>query len=249
MSDNPTGATPEWLAGGNVSLAGGTVTALPSGVWTVTGNDTVTVAGGNLGISSLPAISVQGGNLGISSLPALAAGTALIGGIPLSLTVANPSCTLQLTSQTTLYGAGTMIGSSSVAGTATIPSFTMPTVSGGAGGVITKLRISCNDTVTTGWPNQTVQVALYTGLPTLGSGDRAAYSIAGGSASHLGDFSGTFGAMEGDGCSARLVPNSGVFDVYKLASGATVYAVPQAVSATGATGASATMTLIACIFY
>jgi hypothetical protein len=207
---------------------------------------------GDLGSAS---VSIGGGSVSVSGTSTvtgtvtLGAGTALIGGVPLSLTVANPSSTLQLTSQTTLYGAGTMIASSSVAGSATIPSFTMPTVSGGAGGVITKLRLSCNDTVTTGWPNQTVNVALYTGLPTLGSGDRAAYSIAGGSASHLGDFSGTFGALEGDGSSARLTPNVGNFDVFKLASGATVYWVPQAVTATGATGASATFTLIACLFY
>lgn len=179
----------------------------------------------------------------------LGSGTALIGGVPLSLTVANPSSTLQATGQTTLYAAGTMIANSSVAGSVTVPSFTVPTVSGGAGGVITKLRMQSNDTVTTGWPGQTVQVALYTGLPTVGAGDRAAYSIAGGSAFHLGDFSGTFGAMEGDGSSARLVPNNGNFDVFKLSSGATIYWVPQAVSATGATGASAVFTLIAEIFY
>lgn len=188
-------------------------------------------------------------HIGGTDTVTLGGGTALIGGVPLSLTLATPSSTLQATAATTVYAANTMIANSSVAGSATVPFFTMPTVSGGAGGVITKLRMQSSDTVTTGWPGQTVQVALYTGLPTVGAGDRAAYSIAGGSAQHLGDFSGTFGVMEGDGSSARLTPNTGNFDVFKLASGATVYWVPQAVSGTGTTGASAAFTLVAEIFY
>jgi hypothetical protein len=163
----------------------------------------------------------------------------------ISGTATNPTTgAYTLTSTTTAYTAGQLIANNSAAGSVTNPSFSIANSAGGA--AIPRLRLISNDTTSTAWAAQTVQVDLWSAAPTWTNGDRAAWLPATGSASHLGSYNCTFPTpVWGDGLTAECAPQVGNFSLPVLASGSTVYASYKAVTGSGVTGASKTFTLIA----
>lgn len=154
----------------------------------------------------------------------------------MAITVSNATSTLALPSSTTAYTAGQQVGA--------VGSFAWPSATAGA---LQRLRLSTNDTTTTSWGGVIVQVDIWSSSPTMG-GDRAAYSVTSGAATHLGAFVGTFSAVGGDGAYAELAPVP-IAPLLNLSSGQTVYYTIQAIGASGVTGASKVMSLVAEVLY
>jgi hypothetical protein len=155
----------------------------------------------------------------------------------------NPSSTLTLPSTTTAYSAGQLIASSATAGSVTNPSFSIANSAGAA--LIPRLRLSTNDTTSTAWGAQTIQVDLWTASPTWTNGDRGTFSPATGTGSHLGAYSCVMSSEFGDGAYGECAPSVGSAPLAKLASGTTIYWSLKATTGSGVTGASKVFTLVA----
>lgn len=262
----PAGGSAGFAVGSNAYLAaitasGSTSLALAggSGLWTNTGGGGGGVVVTNwpssqavtgtfwqatqpVSLTTLPALAAGSaaiGTVGVTALPALVAGSATIGSTTMAPT--NNASTLTLPSTTTAYGANTLIASSATAGSVTVPTITL---ANGAG-AIPALRISTNDTVSTSWGGQTVQVDLWTTAPTFTNGDRGAWAVATGAAYHLRSFTCTLSAVGGDGSYGECSPAVASFALPKLASGTTLYWTLEAITGSGVTGASKVWTLTA----
>lgn len=155
----------------------------------------------------------------------------------------NPTSTLTLPATTTAYTAGQLIASSATAGSVVNPSFAIANSGGGAS--IPRLRLSTNDTTSTAWGNQTIQVDLWTTTPTWTNGDRGTWSPATGTGGHLGAYTCVTSAEYGDGAYAECYPAVGNASLVKLASGTSVFWSLQAVTGSGVTGGSKVFTLAA----
>jgi hypothetical protein len=177
---------------------------------------------------------------GSASLPA---GSNTIGSVALSNILTNPTSTLTMTAATTAYTAGWLIANNATAGSVTVPSFAIATSGGGA--VIPRLRLRNNDTTSTSWGGQTIQVDLWTAAPTFTNGDRGVWLTATGSAGHVGSYLCGMSAVQGDGIFAECSPSVGSYSTVKLASGTSVYWTLQATTGSGVTGASKVWTLTA----
>lgn len=154
-----------------------------------------------------------------------------------------PSSTLQLTSATTAYSSGQLIGSSATAGSVVVPSFSLlPAAPFNTTGFILRLRLSINDSTSTAWGAVGIQIDLWSNAPTFSNGDRATWSVATGAASHLGAYSCTMSAEGGDGVYGECAPTVGQAPAYALGA-STIYWTAQTTSASGVTGASKVMTL------
>lgn len=160
-----------------------------------------------------------------------------------SATITNPTSTLTLPSTTTAYTAGQLIATSATAGSVVNPSFAIANSAGGA--LITRLRLSTNDTTSTAWGAQTIRVDLWTTTPTWTNGDRGTWSPATQTGAHLGAYTCTMSAEYGDGAFAECAPVVGNFSGVKLASGTSVFWSLDAISGSGVTGASKVFTLTA----
>ena len=156
--------------------------------------------------------------------------------------VSNPTSTLTMTSSTTAYSAGQLIASSATAGSIVVPYFSI--INGGGGALIPRLRLSTNDTTSTAWGGVFIQVDLWSAAPTFTNGDRGTWSPATGTASHLGAYSCTMSAEYGDGAYAECSPAVGTVSAPALPTTANIYWTLQAVTASGATGASKVWTLV-----
>ena len=129
--------------------------------------------------------------------------------ITISGSLTNPSLNFTLPATTTAYTAGQLIANSATAGSVVVPSFLIATAGGGA--AITRLRIQTNDTTSTAWGNQTVQVDLWTAPPTWTNGDRGTWSPATGTGSHLGTYVCVMSPEFGDGAYAECSISIGNF--------------------------------------
>ena len=154
--------------------------------------------------------------------------------------------TLTLPSTTTAYTAGQLMASSATGTSIVVPSFTITgALSNGA--LISRLRLSTNDTTSTAWGAQTIQVDLWSAAPTFtsGNGDRSTFSPATGAARHLGAFTCTMSAEYGDGAYGECAPVVGSFVAPKLRLAALVYWTLIASTGSGVTGATKAFTLTA----
>jgi hypothetical protein len=154
-----------------------------------------------------------------SSVPA---GTAAIGGTQLSPTLATLGSVLTRPANTTAY-AGTsttpqLVGSSTTAGSVTVPSFSIATSGGYA--AIPRLTLSTN--VTTGWGAVALLVNLWVAAPTYTNGDGGTYAVATGAASWRAQYSCTL-TQNGDGANCSAAPTIGNAPVLHPASGALLY--------------------------
>jgi hypothetical protein len=166
----------------------------------------------------------------------------LFGSPAFAINDADPSSSFTLTTQTTAYSATQWISPAN----GVIPSFVPPGSPGGLPTILTGVRLISNDPTSTAWPAKTIQVDLWAAAPTMTNGDRAAYLIATGSAGYLGSFSCTM-IQGGDGAYGRCSPLTGAGTVVslRLQSGtpALIYWTLEAISGSGVTGVSTTMTL------
>lgn len=153
------------------------------------------------------------------------------------VTPGNPSAAITLPATTTAYGANTLIANSATAGSVSYPSLTLPT----NGGAIPRVRIAINDTTSTAWAGQTIQIDLWAAAPTWTNGDRGAFLPATGTANHIASYSCTVSATYGDGVWGECTPTYGNF---ALQGTTPVYWSAKAVTGTpGVTGASKTLTV------
>ncbi len=113
-----------------------------------------------------------------------------------------------------------------------------------SGASIQRVRISSNDTTSTAWHGQGVQIDLWTAAPTWTNGDRGTWLPATGAGFHLGSYTCTFGATWGDGVACEAAAAAGSATFPKLASGSTIYWSLQATTGSGVTGASKAFTLV-----
>lgn len=159
--------------------------------------------------------------------------------------VTNPTSTLSLTSTTSAYTVGQFIANNSTGTDVTIPSFSIAN-SGGAA-IIPRLRLSINDSLSTAWGTQTIQIDLWSAAPTFasGSGDRSTFDPATGTADHLGAYTCLMSPEYGDGVYGECYPQVGTASLPKLSSGTSIYWTPIAVTGSGTVTASKTMTLTA----
>lgn len=153
-----------------------------------------------------------------------------------------PSGTLTLPSTTTAYSASTLIASSGTAGSVVVPTLTVANSAGAF--AISRLRLSTNDTVSTSWGAQRIQVDLWTAAPTFSNGDRGTWAVATGAGAHWASYTCTMSAVGGDGTYGECTANYGS-PTLKLASGTTLYWTLEALTGSGVTGASKVFTLIA----
>lgn len=156
----------------------------------------------------------------------------------------NPTSTLTLTSSTTAYTAGQLIANNATAGSVVVPSFAIVNSAGGA--IISRLRLSSNDTTSTAWAGFTIQIDLWIAAPTFTNGDRGTWLPATGAASHLATFSCAFPTpVWGDGLGTECAPSTGNAATLKLGSGTSVFWTAKAIGGSGVTGASKTLTITA----
>lgn len=156
----------------------------------------------------------------------------------------NPSSTLTLPVTTTAYTSGQLIANSATAGSVVNPSFSILNTAGGAS--IGRLRLSINDTTSTAWAGQTIQVDLWTATPTWTNGDRGTWLPATGAASHLASYACVLPTpVWGDGLGTECSLNTGNFAGVKLASGSSIFWSLKASTGSGVTGASGVFTIIA----
>lgn len=161
-----------------------------------------------------------------------------------SAAITNPTSTLTLPSTTTAYATNELVANSATAGSVVVPSFSIPNTAGGF--YAPRLRLTTNDSTSTGWPGVQVQTDLWTAAPTFTNGDRGAFAVATGAANHLAAYTCTFAPIAGDGDYSECAPQVGTTPAIKLASGTSVYWTLQTITATsGVTGASKVFTLTA----
>ena len=163
--------------------------------------------------------------------------------VTISGTTTNPTSTLTMTSATTAYTANQLIATNATAGSVVNPSFAIANSAGGA--AISRLRLDSNDTTSTAWGAQTIQVDLWSTTPTWTNGDRAAWSPATGTGVHLGSFTCIMSAEYGDGVFSECSPTVGNYVNVALASGTAIYWSLKATTGSGVTGASKVWTLTA----
>jgi hypothetical protein len=156
----------------------------------------------------------------------------------------NASSSLTLSSSTADYGVSTLIGSSSTAGVnnASIGNQTLNIGSLGGATVIPRIRISFNDA---SWAGQTIQIDLWTSLPTFTNGDRGAWALATGSGSHLASYQGVLSAAAGDGVYAECDVTTKAYPTVKVAGVQTIYWTAQAITGVASTAANGILTVIA----
>jgi hypothetical protein len=142
-----------------------------------------------------------------------------------------PTSTLTLTTTTTAYTTGQLIANNGTAGSITVPSFAIANSAGAA--TIRSMVLTSNDSISTGWGGQTVQIDLWSAAPTFTNGDHAAYVVATGSAGYLGSFTCFFLPVAGDGayanCAPLVQPEVGPI---KLASGTSIFWTVESLSGT-----------------
>jgi len=157
--------------------------------------------------------------------------------------VYNPTSTLTLTSATTQYSAGQLIANNATAASVTVPSFNIPNTPSGA--IIPRVRLFSDDTLSTAWAGQTIQIDLWNAAPTFVNGDRGAWQVATGSNGHLATFTCIMSAIQSDGSFASCSIGVGNFAAIINAALATpVYWSAKAVTGTsGVTTASKHLTL------
>lgn len=149
----------------------------------------------------------------------------------------NPTSTLTMTSATTAYTSGQLIATSATAGSVVVPSFAIANSAGGA--AIYRVRLDTNDTTSTAWGGQTINMDLWTTAPTFTNGDRGTYSPATGTGAHLALFVCSVSSEYGDGAYAECIPSQGAaFALVKLGSGTAIYWTMTASTGSGVTGAS-----------
>ena len=148
-----------------------------------------------------------------------------------------PTSTLTQTSATAAYTAGQLIASNATAGSIVVPSFTLQ---GTGGAVIQRVRLQSNDTTATAWGGQSIQIDLWSAVPTFTNGDRAAWLIATGTVSHLGSLACIMSAVQGDGVFAECSPNVGSSII---TTAFTTFWTLQATTGSGITGASKIWTI------
>ena len=154
-------------------------------------------------------------------------------------TIYNLTSTLTLSASTSARSSGTLVASSSTAASVVVPQFALPDT---PTGIIPRLRLSCNDATSTAWGSVGLQVDIWSAAPTFTNGDGGAWALATGSASHLGTYTGTFSAVNGDGVYAELAPTVGTVCV-PVSPGSTIFWTLQTTSASGVTAASKSMNL------
>ena len=186
------------------------------------------------------------GSVSVSALPALPAGTNNIGGVAFGPVTTAASSQLTLTSVTTAYTALWTIANSATAASATIPYFTVSVASSTV--AVPVLRLVSDDTLSTAWAGQTVQIDLWNTAPTFATshGDRATFSLATGAQTHEAAWTCVFGAIQGDGSiSAECSPNQGSVPFVTSDSSAHIYWTAIATSGTGTVTASKHLTVVA----
>lgn len=156
--------------------------------------------------------------------------------------VTNPPSSITLPSSTTAYTAGQLIANNATAGSITNSSFSILNSAGGA--AIPRVRLSTNDSTTTAWSGQTIQVDLWSASPTWSNGDRAAWLPATGVASHLATYSCQMSIECGDGAFAECGITVGNFTSVKLVSGTSIYWSLEAITGSGVTGAGKVFTVV-----
>jgi hypothetical protein len=162
----------------------------------------------------------------------------------------NPTSTLTLPATTTAYTAGQLACTSATAGTCNtaLASTTFAIANSAGGASISRLRLSTNDTTSTAWAGQTIQIDLWTAAPTFTNGDRGTWLPATGSASHLATFACTFPTPvwgDGLGTECQLSVGTGNSANAKLGSGTSIFWSLDALTGSGVTGASKVFTLTA----
>jgi hypothetical protein len=126
---------------------------------------------------------------------------------------------------TTAYGVGDLIASSTTAGSIVVPSISIPFAGNAA--IIPRVRLSTN--ATTGW-GATLTVTLWTKAPTYSSGDNTAYSVATGAASKVSTFSCVL-LQYGDGAAGPCLLDVGNVALVKIPDSTTLYWDLQTTSA------------------
>lgn len=156
--------------------------------------------------------------------------------------LAAPQSTLTLPSTTTAYTAGQFMANSATGASVVVPSFNVTNQLSNES-IISRLRLSTNDTTASSWNAQTVQLDLWLAAPTFTNGDRSAFSPLTGTGGHIGAFTCTFSAIYGDGAYAECAPAVGNFASIKVPSNTRVYWTAIATTGSGTTGVSKVLTL------
>ena len=190
-----------------------------------------------------PPLAIKDGNSASQTAAAGCDGSNFVPSHGSSYALTNPTSTLTLTSATTAYTAGNLIASSATAGSVAVPSFSIPNTAGGF--YAPRLRLSTNDATSTAWGGVIVQIDLWSAAPTFTNGDRAAFAVATGTASHLAAYSCALSPEYGDGAYAECAPQVGTTPSIRLGSGTSVYWSAMAVTGSGVTEASGALTLTA----
>lgn len=156
--------------------------------------------------------------------------------------------TLTLPSTTTAYSANQLIANNATATSIIVPAFT---IAGSPQGVaIPRVRLSTNDSTSTAWGGQTIQVDLWSVAPTWNNGDRGTWSVLTGTGHHLASYTCVMSSEQSDGAFAEcsIASGEGTFAFPSL-PGTSVYWTLEAITGSGVTGASKVFTLYPEVMY
>lgn len=159
----------------------------------------------------------------------------------LALTTATFASSFTLPSTTTAYTAGQLMANSATGASVVVPSFVLQSFTTNEI-VLSRGRLSINDTTAASWNAQTITIDLWSAAPTFANGDRSTYLPATGTANHLGALTCVMSAVYGDGLYAECSVATGNFISIPAAAPTTIYWTATATTGSGTTGASKVVT-------
>lgn len=257
-----TANTTPWLA--SISQGGNTAVVKPASTSPLTTDAALVVAmspnsgiqgyasgGAQTGANIINDGGIYAGNIYSLQLDAASGNlktNCVVGCTGVSASVGNPTSTLALPATTTAYSAGTLLCTSATVATCnTALASEFFTIANTAGGVIIpRMRLQINDATSTSWPGVIIQIDLWSAAPTFATtGDRGVFTtdFATGSQNHLGAYTCVMSTVLADGEYAECYPTVGNSSTIKLASGTSIFWTATAVTASGVTGASKTVTV------
>lgn len=136
---------------------------------------------------------------------------------------ATPSANFTRPADTTAYAVGDIVANSTTAGSVVPMSFANAARVAAGSGVVRRARVKKNGTTIT---NGGFRVHLYSTLPTVASGDNAAWSTS--EASYLGSLDVTLDRVFTDASKGIGTPTTGGEVAFKLVSGTTIYGILEA---------------------
>lgn len=148
-----------------------------------------------------------------------------------------------LPATTTAYTAGQLMANSATGASVVVPSFNINALAG-PDTVLHRGELWIGDTTANSWNGQKITIDLWSAAPTFTNGDRSTFSPTTGTASHLAAFTCIMSSIYGDGVWGECTINNGSALIISGTGPTQIFWTATALTGSGTTGASKTVTFI-----